>query len=69
MAAVEAKKLTKKYKNKIAVDSIDFKVNEGELFGLLGVNGSRQNYYYSYDGVLVSSNVRRSLYLRTQLHF
>lgn len=40
MAAVEAKKLTKKYKNKIAVDSIDFKVNEGELFGLLGVNGA-----------------------------
>ena len=33
-------RLSKQYKNKIAVDSIDFKVNEGELFGLLGVNGA-----------------------------
>lgn len=38
--AVEAKKLTKKYKNKTAVDGISLQVEEGELFALLGVNGA-----------------------------
>lgn len=40
MFAVEAKNLTKKYKNKTAVDSISFNVEKGELFALLGVNGA-----------------------------
>lgn len=40
MNAVEAVKLTKKYKNKTAVDSIDLTVEDGELFALLGVNGA-----------------------------
>lgn len=40
MNAVEARRLTKKYKTKIAVDGIDLEVKEGELFALLGVNGA-----------------------------
>lgn len=40
MVVVEAKKLTKKYKTKVAVDGINFKVESGELFALLGVNGA-----------------------------
>ncbi len=40
MKAVEAVKLTKKYKTKTAVDGIDFHVEKGELFALLGVNGA-----------------------------
>lgn len=40
MFAVEVKDLTKKYKDKTAVDSISLKINEGELFSLLGVNGA-----------------------------
>ena len=40
MNAVEAVRLTKKYKNKTAVDGIDFHVKKGELFALLGVNGA-----------------------------
>jgi len=38
--AVEAKNLTKKYKSKVAVDGINLRVAEGELFALLGVNGA-----------------------------
>ncbi len=38
--AVEAKQLTKKYKTKVAVDGVNLKVEEGELFALLGVNGA-----------------------------
>ncbi|MBP3567568.1 MAG: ABC transporter ATP-binding protein [Lachnospiraceae bacterium] len=38
--AVEAKRLTKKYKDKVAVDGINLKVEKGELFALLGVNGA-----------------------------
>ena len=40
MKAVEAVNLTKKYKSKTAVNSINFHVEEGELFALLGVNGA-----------------------------
>ena len=40
MKAVEAVKLTKKYKTRTAVDGIDFHVEKGELFALLGVNGA-----------------------------
>ncbi len=40
MKAVEAVGLTKKYKSKTAVNGIDFSVEEGELFALLGVNGA-----------------------------
>lgn len=40
MKAVEVKNLTKKYRTKTAVDGINFSVEEGELFALLGVNGA-----------------------------
>ncbi len=40
MIAAEARKLTKQYKQKIAVNAIDIAVEEGELFALLGVNGA-----------------------------
>ena len=40
MFAVEVKNLTKKYKEKTAVDGISLQINEGELFSLLGVNGA-----------------------------
>ncbi|MDE5765060.1 MAG: ABC transporter ATP-binding protein [Ruminococcus sp.] len=40
MYSVEVKNLTKKYKNKTAVDSISFTVKSRELFALLGVNGA-----------------------------
>ena len=40
MLAIETKNLTKKFKDKLAVDSINLKINEGELFALLGTNGA-----------------------------
>ena len=40
MKAIEAVGLTKKYKQKTAVDRLDLAVEEGELFSLLGVNGA-----------------------------
>ena len=40
MYAIETKNLTKKFKDKLAVDQIDLKINEGELFALLGTNGA-----------------------------
>ena len=40
MTAIETKKLTKKFKDKIAVNEIDLNINQGELFALLGVNGA-----------------------------
>jgi len=40
MAAIETIDLTKKYKDLIAVDKLNLKIEEGELFSLLGVNGA-----------------------------
>ena len=37
---IETKNLTKKFKDKTAVDSLNLKINKGELFSLLGVNGA-----------------------------
>jgi ABC-2 type transport system ATP-binding protein len=37
---IEAEKLTKKFRNKIVVDALDFFIEEGRIFGLLGSNGA-----------------------------
>ena len=40
MNAIEIKKLTKRFKDKVAVNNINLEVKEGELFALLGTNGA-----------------------------
>lgn len=40
MNAVETVKLTKRFKNNLAVDSLDLTVGRGEFFALLGQNGA-----------------------------
>jgi len=40
MYAIETTDLTKKFKDKIAVNNLDLKIKRGELFALLGVNGA-----------------------------
>ncbi|MCM1370583.1 MAG: ABC transporter ATP-binding protein [Clostridium sp.] len=37
---IEIKELTKKYKNRKAIDNLSFEVKKGEILGLLGPNGS-----------------------------
>lgn len=38
--AIEIKNLTKKFKDKVAVNNLNLKINDGELFALLGTNGA-----------------------------
>jgi len=40
MYSIETNKLTKKFKEKVAVNEIDLKIKQGELFALLGTNGA-----------------------------
>ena len=40
MYSIKTSKLTKKFKDKIAVIEIDLFIKKGELFSLLGVNGA-----------------------------
>ena len=40
MSAIKTTKMTKTYKDLVAVDELDFTIEEGELFSLLGVNGA-----------------------------
>lgn len=39
MIAIQTKDLTKKFQEKLAVNSLNLSINQGELFTLLGVNG------------------------------
>ena len=39
-AVIEAKSLTRKFGNLVAVDHVDFEVYQGEIFGFLGPNGA-----------------------------
>jgi ABC-2 type transport system ATP-binding protein len=40
MTAIKTTSLTKKYKDLIAVNGLDIEIQDGELFSLLGINGS-----------------------------
>lgn len=40
MYSIEVNGLTKKFKEKVAVNGIDIKIEQGELFALLGTNGA-----------------------------
>ena len=40
MLAIETKSLVKQYGKLRAVDGLDLKIRQGELFSLLGVNGA-----------------------------
>lgn len=46
---LEVKNVTKYYGDFKAVDNLSFTVKEGEIFGLLGVNGARKNNNISND--------------------
>ena len=40
MYSIQTKNLTKKFKDKVAVNNMNLKIKEGELFALLGTNGA-----------------------------
>src|SRR6187549_2877531 len=40
MAMIEVQNLTKRYRDRVAVESLNFSVAEGEILGFLGPNGA-----------------------------
>ena len=49
---IEVKNVTKKYGSVVAVDDISFKINEGEIVGLLRTKRCREKYNNEYDNRL-----------------
>ncbi len=77
--AVEVKELVKVINERIIVDRISFKVEEGELFGLLGSNGSGKTTTFNMlSGLLAPSSghikimgrdIKESDFVRMQIGF
>ncbi|HEY8212093.1 MAG TPA: ATP-binding cassette domain-containing protein, partial [Myxococcaceae bacterium] len=40
MAMIEVQNLSKRYRDRVAVDQLTFNVDEGEILGFLGPNGA-----------------------------
>jgi len=46
---IEVKNITKKYGSFTAVDNISFKINDGEIIGLLRTKWCRKKYHNEHD--------------------
>ncbi len=40
MSIIEVNNVTKRFNDKLVLDIINFKIKEGEIFGLIGPNGA-----------------------------
>ena len=48
MYSIEIENLTKKFKEKTAVNNVSLKIKQGELFSLLGTNEAETDFYMVY---------------------
>ena len=62
MKILEVKKLYKEYGNSVAVDGVNFSINEGEIFGLLGPNGAGKSTIISMITGLIKSNAGETIF-------
>jgi ABC-type branched-subunit amino acid transport system ATPase component len=56
MKLIEVKKLTKRFSGLVAVNNVDFYINGGEIFGLIGPNGSGKTVMFNTITGLYKSN-------------
>ena len=62
MIAISASNLTKAYGNSLAVDSINLRVNKGELYGFLGRNGAGKSTFINMlTGIILPTEGKVSL--------
>lgn len=64
---IEMNNVSKKYKNKTAVDHISLSVNEGEVFGLIGPNGAGKSTVVAMLGTLLKVDEGEILYGGTDI--
>ena len=62
MKILEVKKLYKEYGNSVAVDGVNFSINEGEIFGLLGPNGAGKSTIISMITGLIKSSEGETIF-------
>ena len=53
---VEFKNISLSYGNRLILDNINFKINEGEIFGMLGPNGVGKSTIFNLLVGLISPN-------------
>ena len=47
-SAIEFENISLAYGNRLILDNINFKINQGQIFGMLGPNGVGTGVYYKY---------------------
>lgn len=52
--------VTKSYSGKVVVDNISLEMDKPGVYGLLGTNGARKNYYYKNDFRNYEKRLRRN---------
>lgn len=57
---MEAKDLTKKYKEAVVLDHINLQLEKGKIYGFIGRNGAGQNYFPPAHNRFGLSNLRNS---------
>ncbi len=57
---IEVKNVTKKYGKAVAVDDINFTINEGEIVGLLGPNGAGKSTTMNMITGFIEQTTRRN---------
>ncbi len=64
MSILEINNVTKQFGGLMALDDVSFQVEEGEIRGLIGPNGSRQKHHVQEHRRFSGSNQRAALATR-----
>ena len=65
---IEFENVTLAYGNRIILDNISFKINEGQIFGILGPNGVGKSTIFNLITGLINQNTEKSKLMEKMSH-